>query len=202
MKKSSFFWNTIFLTSSNFITGTLAFIYSVILSRQIGAKGMGLYQLVLPLYFMFLFVTGGGTTIAISKIAAEKKALGNFRELYRIVKVTVVFEFIWSFLIMTLIFLTAGFISENFLSDKRTLYSILAFCPALVIVSVSSIYKGTFFGIQRVVAPALIDMLEKFVRVAAMFLLVSQVKRWGVEYSSAAAVFALTLGELASLLLF
>ncbi|TDT50928.1 stage V sporulation protein B [Fonticella tunisiensis] len=202
MKSSSFFKNTVFLTLSNIITGTLSFIYSIILSREIGPSGMGLYQLVMPLYIMFLFITGGGTTVAVSKIAAEKKATGNFKELYRIVKVTVIFEFFWSLLITSIVVLCANYIASGFLSDERTFYSILAFCPALIIISISSIYKGTFFGLQRVVAPAMIDMIEKFIRVAAMFALVEYAKEYGVEFSSAAAVLALSIGELGSLILF
>lgn len=73
MKRSKFFANTAILTSSNVITGTLTFIYSILLSKKIGSEGMGLYQLVMPLYNLFLFVTGGGITMSMSKIAAEKK---------------------------------------------------------------------------------------------------------------------------------
>lgn len=71
--RSKFFINTLLLTISNILTGALAFIFTVILSREIGARGVGLYQLVAPLYTLFLFFTGGGVTVSISKIAAEKK---------------------------------------------------------------------------------------------------------------------------------
>jgi stage V sporulation protein B len=73
MIKSSSFIKTLILTISNVITGTLTFAFSMILSRKIGPEGMGLYQLVMPVYSMFLCITGGGITISVSKIAAEKK---------------------------------------------------------------------------------------------------------------------------------
>jgi stage V sporulation protein B len=187
---------------SNILTGILAFAFSIILSREIGAKGVGLYQLVMPVYMLFLFITGGGITITVSKIAAEKKALGNLKELYKTVKVLIVFEVIWSTIITAIVVLASGIISSAILSDKRTLYGIIAFCPALVIVSISSVYKGAFYGLQRVIEPALIDVAEKIARIAVMFILFRLITHPNIEISSAAAVLTLSVGELVSCALF
>lgn len=81
MEGSSFFKKTAVLTVSNILTGTLTFIYTIFLSRQMGASGMGLYQLVTPVFALFLCITGGGITVTLSKIAAEKKAAGKLYEL-------------------------------------------------------------------------------------------------------------------------
>lgn len=202
MKRSAFFEKTIILTISNIVTGTLAFIFSILLSRHIGPKGMGLYQLVMPLYTMFLFITGGGITVSISKIAAEKKATGNLRELYRTVKLTCYFEIIWSVIITSIVVMIAKFLSVDILSDDRTFYAILAFCPALVIISLSSVFKGAYYGLQKVVEPALIDIVEKIFRIAIMFPLVSYTAKLGLEFSAASAVFALSFAEFVSLVLF
>ena len=202
MKKSAFFKKTVMLIISNIITGTLMFIFSIILSKDIGPGGMGLYQLVMPIYIMFLCITGGGITISISKIAAEKKALGKEFELYKTISTTCMFEVIWSSIITIILILSAVYISSNILNDKRTLYSILAFCPAIIIVSISSVYKGAYYGLQRVVEPAIIDILEKLVRIGILYFLIKYINNRGLEYSSAAAVFSLTMGELASLILF
>jgi stage V sporulation protein B len=202
MKRSAFFEKTIILTISNILTGTFAFIFSILLSREIGPKGMGIYQLVMPLYTMFLFITGGGVTVSLSKIAAEKKASGRLNELYRTVKITCVFEIIWSLIITAVVLLISKFLSNNILSDSRTFYAILAFCPALVIISLSSVFKGAYYGLQRVVEPAIIDVVEKIVRIAIMYPLVSITASKGIELSAASAIFALSSAELASCILF
>lgn len=202
MKRSAFFENTMILTLSNILTGTLTFVFSIILSREIGAKGVGLYQLVMPVYSLFLSVTGGGITVTVSKIAAEKRAAGNYHEIYRTVRALCVFQFIWSIIITIFIIIGSSFISSTILADKRTLYGIIAFCPAIIIVSVSSVYKGAFYGLQRVIEPALIDIAEKIARVFIIFLLISITKNSGIETKSAAAVFSLSCGEFVSFLLF
>lgn len=202
MKRSSFFQKTIILTISNIITGILSFIFSIVLSREIGPKGMGLYQLVMPLYMLFLFVTGGGITISISKIAAEKKATGRLNEFYKTIRVTIAFEIIWAIIITAVLAFMSPFISSSILSDKRTFLSVLAFCPALIIVSISSVYKGAYYGLQRIMEPAVIDVIEKIARLVLILPLVLLTKDIGIEYASAAAVLSLSCGELVSLFLF
>lgn len=201
-RQSPFFKKTILLTSSNILTGALNFIFSLLLSREIGSSGMGLYQLVMPLYNMFLFVTGGGITITLSKVAAEKKASSNLNELYKTVKCIIVFELIWSSIITCFVLTSAGFLSTDILSDRRTMYSIFAFCPALIIISVSSVFKGTYYGLQKVGVPAAIDIAEKVVRISVMYPLILMTRNAGIGFSSAAAVFSLSCGELASCTMF
>lgn len=202
MKRSAFFEKTMILTLSNILTGTLTFIFSIILSREIGSKGVGLYQLVMPVYLLFLSFTGGGITVTVSKIAAEKKALGRYNEIYKTVKALCIFEFIWSLIITAFVLICSKFISATILADKRTLLAIVAFCPAIIIVSISSVYKGAFYGLQRVIEPALIDIVEKIGRVLIIFLLIGVIRNSGIEVTSAAAVFSLSLGEFISLMLF
>lgn len=199
--RSKFFINTLLLTISNILTGALAFIFTVILSREIGARGVGLYQLVAPLYTLFLFFTGGGVTVSISKIAAEKKALGKTKEIYKTIKVACIFEIIWSIFITSMLVLSSKFISSNILNDERTLLSILCFCPALIIVSISSIFKGFFYGYQKVIEPALIDVVEKAIRILSIYLLIRIFYGYDINIKSAVAFISLSIGELSSLIL-
>ncbi|QCX33017.1 stage V sporulation protein B [Caloramator sp. E03] len=202
MRYSSFAGKTLILIISNIITGTLAFIFSIILSKKIGSEGMGLYQLIMPIYSLFLCITGGGITVSISKIAAEKKATNNLKELYRTIKVIVIFELVWSTLITSVVVMLCKVISKNFLFDERTMYGILAFCPALIIVSISSIYKGAYYGIQKVIEPALIDIIEKIIRITMVYFFLNLAKNMSLEVKTAASVISLSCGELVSLILF
>ncbi|WP_158072864.1 oligosaccharide flippase family protein, partial [Clostridium haemolyticum] len=46
MNNNKFLKNSILLTLSNSTTGILKFVFSIILSRELGAEGMGLYALI------------------------------------------------------------------------------------------------------------------------------------------------------------
>ncbi|SKA90699.1 stage V sporulation protein B [Caloramator quimbayensis] len=202
MKRSSFAGKTLILILSNIITGTLAFVFSIILSRKIGSEGMGLYQLTMPVYSLFLCITGGGITVSISKIAAEKKATGNLKELYNTIKAVCIFEIIWSILVTAVLIMSCSIISKKLLYDERTMYGIIAFCPALIIISISSVYKGAYYGIQRVLEPAIIDIVEKIIRIIVICTLLSALKSMSLEIKTAAAFITLSFGEMVSLILF
>ncbi|KMT22734.1 stage V sporulation protein B [Clostridium cylindrosporum] len=204
MEQSSFFKKTAVLTVSNVLTGTLTFIYTIFLSREMGAAGMGLYQLVTPVFALFLCITGGGITVTLSKIAAEKKASGKLHELYKTVKIMCMFELVWSLMVTLFLIILSKVIANNILSDSRTVLGIIAFCPALIIISLSSVFKGTYYGLQRILEPAIIDVIEKAIRIIMIFPLMALVKNMnlGIEYTTAAAMLVVSIGEIFSFILF
>ena len=70
MEKDNFFKNSFFLTASNITTGLLGFIFSIYLSKLIGAEGIGLYGIIMPIYNLFICLMTAGIIAAISKLSA------------------------------------------------------------------------------------------------------------------------------------
>jgi len=54
MIKDNFYRDSIILTISNLTGGVLRFMFSILLSKKLGAEGMGLYSLVMPIYDLFI----------------------------------------------------------------------------------------------------------------------------------------------------
>ena len=94
MVKSNFAKNSFILTLSNLITGILGFIFSITLSKQLGPEGMGLYDLVRPLYMVFLSLVSGGILTAVSKISAEYYGKGDYKNFKRSIKTSMTFTFL------------------------------------------------------------------------------------------------------------
>lgn len=201
MKKLSFMQNTVVLVASNLVTGSLSFLFSIILSKEIGAQGVGLYYMVMPLYVLFICLTSGGATTAISKIIAEKNSENNKKELYKNIMVSIAFFSFWTIFISIIAVILAPFISSSILKDSRTYMPILIFIPALVCIAVGAILKGYFYGLQNSTFPALIDIIEKGVRIIVLVTLVTSLKEYGLKYQVMGAVAAMTAGELTSTVL-
>jgi stage V sporulation protein B len=201
LKKLNFIQGAFILTLTNLVTGVLAFIFRVLLSRSIGAEGVGVYQLVLPLYTLFITLVSGGVTTAVSKLIAEQQAKHNLKNMHKIVSICCLLFGTWSILIATLLSFNAGFVAQYILKDMRTLYSIIIFTPAIVFISISAIIRGYFFGLQDVNPPAIIDVAEKVVRLGGLILTVKIMLPYGIAYVCAGALLAMAIGELVSLLL-
>ena len=63
---------TILLTAAGLLSRVLGFFYRIFLSRTIGAEGLGIYQMIFPVYGIFFSLCAGSIQTAISRfIAAE-----------------------------------------------------------------------------------------------------------------------------------
>lgn len=172
MSKDSFVKNSILLTITNLATGIFKFVFAIYLSRTIGAEGMGLYGLILPIYDLFCCLICGGLMTSISRETANYVGKKQMLNIKKTISASLKFDFIWSILIVIIVFSSSNFISTYILKDSRALYSLWLICPAVVFVGLSSIVKGYFYGTSTATIPAIIDIGEKVVRIFALILLI------------------------------
>lgn len=201
MKKDTFITNSILLTLSNLTTGVLGFIFSIMLSRELGAEGMGLYGLIMPVYNLFICLICGGIITAISKVSAEFSAKNDYNNLKKTIKTTLTFNIIWSSFVILIVFLFSYQISTYFIKDSRTLYALKITCPAMIFISLSNTLKGYFYGTSKVGIPAFIDIFEKAVRILIIYSISKAIDLSSVTTTVTAAYAALCVGEFISLLL-
>lgn len=201
MGKDNFYKNSLVLTLSNSTTGILKFVFSIILSKELGAEGLGLYSLIMPIYDLFCCLVCGGLTAAISKETSVFWYKKEYKNLTKTVRTTLIFDFFWSLIIAIIVFFIAPFFSSIIIKDSRTLFSIRVICPALIFVALSSIIKGFFYGISKVNIPAYIDISEKAIRIAVVVGIINLFSLTQIEKTVSVVYIALTLGELVSFLL-
>jgi stage V sporulation protein B len=68
---------TLLLTIAGVISRIMGFFYRIFLANTIGAEGMGIYQLIFPVYSVCFSLCASGIETAISKLTAEKLAVGK-----------------------------------------------------------------------------------------------------------------------------
>lgn len=201
MGNDKFYKNSILLTTSNITTGILGFMFSIILSRKLGAEGMALYGLVMPMYNLFICIMCGGIITAISKISAVYFDQGDFGNIRKTIKTTFIFNLIWALFIAIIIFSLAPFIANYMIKDPRTLSAIKIICPAMVFIALSNILKGYFYGTSNITFPAFIDIFEKGVRILVILSIIFLVNLSTITSMVTAAYIALCIGEFLSLVL-
>ena len=201
MSKDNFVKNSFILCVSNSTMGVLRFIFSVILSKRLGAEGMGLYSLIMPIFDIFCSLVCGGLIAALSKECAvyfEKKQYNN---LHNLVSAATKFDFIWALLIGIFIFFVSPFLCNHIIKDSRAVYSIQVISPALIFIGLSSILKGYFYGIAKVTLPAVIDIVEKAIRILIVIFSVSFIPSNNIQDTVTIVYAALSIGELISFIL-
>ena len=200
MRQDNFFKNLFLLTASNVTTGILGFIFSIYLSKILGPEGMGLYNLVMPIYNLFICLMSAGIVASISKIAAVYTDKGQHNNIVKTIKVVAIFNIAWAVLIGLIVFFLAPTIGQYGVNDTRTISAIRVICPAMVCIAISNIFKGYFYGTSKITIPAIIDICEKAMRIVTVSALIFLTQAKTLEGMVALATVALCIGEFQSLL--
>ena len=146
MQRQSFIQGALILMISGFFNRILGFILRIILVKEVGDEGLGLFQMVHPVFVTLLLINTAGFPTAISKLIPERLAKNNIQGAYRLLKVTLIFISSMSIFIIVSVFLTADFISSHIFNDSRTYIILLFITPAIIFCSLSSSLRGFFQG--------------------------------------------------------
>lgn len=173
----------------------------MLLSRLIGAEGLGLFQMILPFYTLAAVLVTLGLPGAVVKTVSDRYARDDIYGMEQIRTLAISFIRPASLLGgLLLLFLTFSPLT-SYLPDQRIIMPMRMMAPALVCVAMASIYKGFFQGQQNMVPTALAQVVEQISRVALGLLGVILLLPYGLEFAVLGVVLGITLGELASLLL-
>lgn len=201
MEKDNFFKNSFLLTASNITTGVLGFIFSIYLSHILGAEGMGLYNLVMPIYNLFICMMSAGISASISKISAVYAEKGENGNLVKTINSVAIFNILWAIIIGILVFIFAPAIGKYGINDTRAIDAIRVTCPAMIFIALSNILKGYFWGTSKITMPAIIDIFEKALRIITVAILIFLFTAQELTTLVTLCYIALCLGELQSLVL-
>ena len=139
------------------IEKTLSFAYRIILSRGIGAEGLGIYQIALSVFSVLLTAASSGVPVTVSRLITKQNALGNTAGKNAVVTAGIVSTLLFTVPACALIFAFRGLFGALF-SDGRCLDVFLIILPGLIITSVYAVMRGTFWGDRQFMPYSLIEL--------------------------------------------
>ena len=186
---------TLLLTAAGLLSRVLGFFYRIFLSRTIGAEGLGIYQMIFPVYGIFFSLCAGSIQTAISRFTAadpdhaKRTLLSGFS-----------LSFAMSLAAAFVIRHFSGPLAEHVLMEPRCapLLSVMAF--AIPCTSVHACICGYYYGKEKVSVPAAAQLFEQTIRIFTVFLLVSVCIEKRIPVTVSLAVFGLVAGEAGSAL--
>ena len=113
MKKNSFVAGTLWLSGAGLFTRLLGFVWRIFLSNRIGSEGMGLYQLLMPVYFLLYTLCTSGICVAISRLTATRRSSSPYHTMTRIVWAGLLPSVFLSLLLSGLLFFYSDFIAVS-----------------------------------------------------------------------------------------
>lgn len=199
-KKQTIIRGTIILTITGFLSRFMGFFYRIFLSRTFGEEGVGLYQLIFPVYALCYSLTTAGIETAISRTVARKVSLGKEKEAREFLLTGLSLAFLLACICMIVMQKNAAFIASEILGDERCapLLTILSYtvpCSAI-----HSCICGYCYGLKQTSIPASAQLIEQTTRISGVYLLYRLLIRDQGNAPITIAVCGLVIGEFFSAL--
>ncbi len=225
MTNKKYIKNTALLFSAMAITKIVGAFFKIPLANILGGTGMGYFSTAYNLYSPVFALTAAGVPTVIMRLTAKNIALGRNQNA-RKVKKTALLLFAATGLIGTvLIWLISSFFTNNIACSPQSLASVVMIAPAVFFCCIGAVIRGYYEGQTDVAPSATANIIEAISRaiigLAMSYGIVAYAKSsfengaqlFGKSYNTydemysavlpfaaAAAIFAVTLSELAGLI--
>lgn len=195
MKKQSLIKGTFILGLAGIFAKFLGIFFRWPLIMLIGDEGIGYYQMSYPLY-MFFIATASGLPVAISKMVAEKNAVGDKQGVVSVLKKALLLMLIMGGVFTFFINCFSGKIVNLLNWDSKAYFSLIAIGFAPLFISIVSAFRGFFQGLQNMNPTAVSQILEQIGRVVIGVTLAYIFLPKGIEYSAGGAAFGAVAGAI------
>lgn len=198
MSKQKFLRGTLILTCTGLASRIIGFFYRIFLSHRIGAHGLGLYQLVMPLQSLVLAFTVSGIQTCLSRLIASRMALKQEKEASGIFCTGTLISFVLSSLAAWLLFSNADFFAVQILKEPLTEPLIRILALLFPLSALHSCINSYYFAGKRTGIPAGLQLLEQSVRVSSSYLISLVLVSRGMEVTALIAVGGALVSEIFS----
>ena len=187
-KKNLLFKGAFIICLGGFITKIIGALYRIPLTNILGAEGIGIYQMVFPLYSILLTLSSTGVPNGISKLIA------NGYNANLVLKKSLKF-FVLIGLLGSLFLGCFSYYIAKIQGDSNATLGYLAISPSVVAVSIICCYRGYYQGFANMKPTALSQIFEQVIKLA-FGLSLAYIFRYNVVLSATFAVVAVTISEI------
>ncbi len=208
---------TMLLTMSGVLSRVIGFFYRIFLSQKIGAEGMGIYQLTMPIYILTISLTSSAIQTAISRFVAQA-AVSSAAGIHASSKGStrfgsnafcnescylgagLVLSLTLSFLCTVFLYRFAEPVAVHFLEEPRCASLLQIIALSIPFGAIHSCINGYFYGLKKTFVPASSQLIEQLVRVLSVWLFfeISMEKYHAISLNL--VVWGLVAGEAAAVL--
>lgn len=194
MKKKSFVVGALILGLASVACKVLGAVFRIPLTYLIGTKGVGIYQLVFPIYALFLTISSSGIPVSLSKIISKENSKGNYLNTKIIfknaVKLMLILGLIFSVLIVIMAYPIASIQSNT---NMFILYIFIA--PGLFFSTILSSFRGYFQGFEVFTYSAVSQVIEQLFKLVFGLLFAYFLLPYGIIYGVLGAIIGIDICE-------
>lgn len=195
MKKNNFLSGALILSVGGILAKIFSAIYRIGLTRILGGEGIGLYQLIFPLYSLCVVITTAGLPMAISKVISRYKDCQS-NIIKKCLRTTMLISL---FIGLILAGFSKPLANLQGANDIWICYLILA--PTIMIISATSVFRGYFQGLGYFAPSTVSNVSEQFVKLVVGLVASLVLIKASLIMAIIGAVVSIVVSEIISLLI-
>lgn len=188
---------TLILTITGFATRIIGFYNRIFLAGLIGAKEMGIYQLIFPLYMVAFAFTTFGNELALTKLVSEYKGRNEMATAKAFFKTCFSLNLILGLFISTIMYLNADWLCIRVLNTAECSKCLKIICVGIPFMAAKGAIHGYFLGLEKSSVHGISDFLEQTAKVLGLYLLATYICIRN-DYNADFAVWGIVIGEIVS----
>ena len=169
----------------------IGMLYRIPIRNILGDEGQSLYGVAYGIYVVILTLTAMAIPGALSKLIAERRAAGAYKEAQRVFHLAMIYSIGFACVMALSLWLGADFISDHFYKSQDVALPIRALAPTVVIATTLGVLRGYFQGRGNMTPTATSQIIEQIVNVIFSVVLASYFMRvtnknlvWGATGSA------------------
>ncbi len=186
---------TLILTITGLATRIIGFYNRIFLSHLIGAKELGIYQLIFPLYMVAFSFTTFGNELALTKLVSEYTKRGDRATAWKFFQTCFILNLCLSLFVVTIIYQKADFLCTHILNASGCSTCLQILSLGIPFMAMKGAIHGYFLGQERSGVHGTSDFLEQTAKVGGLYLLATFVCVRN-SYDAAFAVWGIVIGEI------
>ncbi len=162
-KQVSFMKNVLILMIAQVLIKVLGFIYRLVIINidGFGDIGNGYYATGYQIYSLLLTLSSVGIPTVISKLVAERVAIGDHKGAHRIFKTALKTFTAIGVILSFVLFLGAGAIAKYIINVEGVKYTLMVLSPAIMFVAAGAVLRGYFAGLGNMKPTSVTQTLEQ-----------------------------------------
>ena len=159
-KRNSFVKQASILAMAGLLVRLIGFFYRVPLLNILGDRGIAAYGAGYGIYNFLLILSSAGLPVAISKMIAERQAVGQHAGAYKVFKVSLLVSTALGLVAALLLWFGAEWFAA-FTNVPESHYAILTLAPTVFMVAIMAVFRGYFQGQNNTLPTGISQIIEQ-----------------------------------------
>lgn len=201
MRQQQFIKNAATMTVTSLLLRAIGIVFRIYLSAQIGAEGMGLYQLIFSVYVLASTFASCGISTAVARLITDELVCGDSKTVRKIMYRACGLSVCIGTVSALLLFGTAVPVGQLVLQDARAVLSLRILGISLPFMGISACVRGYFIARRKSLLPSVTQIVEQLTRIVCIMGALRILSTDNISHTCFAVILGDSLAEIVACLL-